>query len=65
MIILYNFLIKKSEVNWKLFIFSKCVTQDKLQNLLLTVTFIKMAYIYMDFICISLNFISICQEMLL
>ena len=63
MIILYIFLIKKIEVDWKHSIFSKLVTQDKLQNLLLTITFIKMAYIYMDFICISLNFISICKEM--
>ena len=54
---------KKIEVNWKHSIFSKLVTQNKLQNFLLTITFIKMAYIYIDFICISLNFISICQDM--
>ena len=64
MIILYIFHIK-IEVNWKHSIFSKLVTKNKLQNFLLTIAFIKMAYIYMDFICISLNFISICQEMLL
>ena len=34
MIILYIFLIKKIEVNWKHSLFSKLVTQYKLQNLL-------------------------------
>ena len=62
MIILYILLIKKIEVNWKHSIFSKLVTQNKLQNLLFTITFSKMAYIYMDFICISLNFIPKFQE---